>query len=352
MNLHMPETFDTTTVSNRFIDRYMPAASGEYVKIYLYLLRSAQSGREFSLSAAADCFEHTEKDVKRALSYWEKQGLLRVDKSSSGEPESITLLELPLDSHGTSAPAAKSETLPEKASAPETETAAAAEPARAPLSRERLAELQARKDIKQMLFVAEAYIGRPLRPSEMNNLLYFHDTLHLSTDLIEYLIEYCVSKGCTSPQYMEKVAQSWAADGISTVSQAKQASSLYHKNYFSILKAFGIKGRNPAAPEVDYMVRWLDEYGFPVDIVIEACNRTISQTHQPNFQYANKILEKWHKAGISNVEQIKGLDAQHEQKRREQKAQNSPAAPEPKKFYAFDQRDYDYDKLEEQFLNH
>ena len=69
-----------TSVSNYFIDHYMPEANGEFVKVYIYLLRCmASSSKTVSVSAIADLFEHTEKDVVRALKYWEKVGLLKLE---------------------------------------------------------------------------------------------------------------------------------------------------------------------------------------------------------------------------------------------------------------------------------
>ena len=60
-----------------FIDHYMPEANGEYVKVYLLLLRcQASPNRELTISGIADILDDTEKDVIRALKYWKKQGLL------------------------------------------------------------------------------------------------------------------------------------------------------------------------------------------------------------------------------------------------------------------------------------
>ena len=60
-----------TYVPNTFIDKYMTHADGEFVKIYLYLLRCMNSpDTPFSISGTADKFDHTEKDVRRALKYW------------------------------------------------------------------------------------------------------------------------------------------------------------------------------------------------------------------------------------------------------------------------------------------
>lgn len=58
----------------------MTQANGEYVKIYLYLLRNLnQSAQNVSLSAIADHFDCTERDILRALKYWEKLRLFRLE---------------------------------------------------------------------------------------------------------------------------------------------------------------------------------------------------------------------------------------------------------------------------------
>ena len=53
-----------TSVSNDFIDHYMPSANGEFVKLYLYLLRCLSAGQDaLSVSTLADRFSNTEKDI-------------------------------------------------------------------------------------------------------------------------------------------------------------------------------------------------------------------------------------------------------------------------------------------------
>ena len=62
----------------------MTKANGEYVKVYLLLLRhlNAPSGT-LTISRIADLLDHTEKDVIRALNYWKKQGLLEYEDTAS-----------------------------------------------------------------------------------------------------------------------------------------------------------------------------------------------------------------------------------------------------------------------------
>ena len=67
----------TTWVPNEFIDYYMPCANGMFVKVYIYLLRCLTApGAGFGISAIADALEETEKDILRALRYWEKEQVL------------------------------------------------------------------------------------------------------------------------------------------------------------------------------------------------------------------------------------------------------------------------------------
>lgn len=332
---------DTTTIQNSFIDHYIPKANGEYVKLYLYLLRLASAQRGVSVSEIADTFDHTEKDIRRALKYWEKEGLLTVSFNKQGKLAAISFTEI----------------MPEPVIEPETEPApnvAAAEtaatgevPKKVALTADRLAELQGQDDITELLYIAAQYLGKTLSPSEISNILYFYDTLHFSTDLIEYLVEYCVSKGSKSSRYMEKVAMEWAKEGITSVTQAKNSANLYNKNYYTVLNAFGIKGRGPAKPEADFIDQWINAFHFTMDIIVEACNRTVAQTQQPSFQYANKILEGWHKNHVHHLSDIRVLDEEH-LKKKKTAPKAKPAANN--KFNNFPQREYDYESLEEQLI--
>lgn len=106
------------------------------------------------------------------------------------------------------------------------------------MSADRLKELREQEDVRQILFLAESYLGTTLSRTVTDELLYIYEELHFSVDLFDYLIEYCVSKGSKDIHYIKKVAFSWHEAGIDTVTRAKQETTTYHRNYFSILKAF------------------------------------------------------------------------------------------------------------------
>ena len=85
---------DTTTISNLFIDEYMKDANDAQLKIYLYLLRMMSAHLTTSVSDLADKFNHTEKDVMRALKYWEKNKLLSLEYDESKNLSGVRLLDI------------------------------------------------------------------------------------------------------------------------------------------------------------------------------------------------------------------------------------------------------------------
>lgn len=351
----MEQEREDTPVSNIFIDEYMPAANGAYVKIYLYLLRCMHSGAQsLSVPAIADRFDHTENDVHRALAYWEKMRLLRLEYDGNRTLTGICLLD-PQPQDTPSSP------LPEQAAAPELSQPAV--PPKSDYSPDQLLRFQQETEVRQLLFISEQYLGKTLSPTEISTILYFYDGLHFSADLIEYLIEYCVTKGHKSMRYIESVALAWHKEGYHSVAEAKKECASYSKNYFAVLKTFGIKGRNPVEPEIRFIDRWTKEMGFSMELVLEACSRTMAAIHQPSFEYADSILKNWHTNQVKTPADIQALDH-----KRTAKASREPAdfgkgfpasqgraekrAVSTNRFNNSSERDYDFSQLEKQLINH
>ncbi|MEG2094681.1 MAG: DnaD domain protein, partial [Lachnospiraceae bacterium] len=209
-----------------------------------------------------------------------------------------------------------------------------------------------KNEVQELLFVAESYLGRMLNPTDIQCLLYWYDGLHFSTDLIVYLMEYCIAKGHSSLRYMEKVALNWKDSNIETVEQAKRNVNSHSQIHFAVMKALGISGRNLVPMESAYTDKWTKEFGFGQDIIEEACRRTISVTHQPSFEYTDKILDNWHKQQIHQLSDIVSLDVAYQKSKAENKTVTKTSkAAAPNKFNNFPQRTYDLDQLEAQLLN-
>ena len=322
---------NTTTVENDFIDHYMAKANGEYVKVYLLLLRHLNANsRNLSICGLADCLDCTEKDILRAFTHWSEEGLLKIDYDEAGNICGLAI--------GKAVPKSEVQDV----------TPVAIQKATPSKTTKKTSKSQ--EDLRELYFVAEQYVGKPLTVSEIKKINYFFDTLGFSTDLIEYLIEYCVENGHRTFRYIESVALSWSDAGISTVEDAKLNTSNYNKSYFSILNAFGIKGRNPAPVEMEYMKKWLEEYNFALEVVLEACNRTIANTHKPDFKYTDSILKNWNANGVTNLADITHLDITFQQQKTSTR-KTTVKTPSKTRFNNFEGRSYDMKSLEQQLLN-
>lgn len=337
---------NATLLPNDFIDNYMIDANGEFVKVYLFLLRHLDDPcSSITISTIADCLNNTENDILRAFRYWESTGLLCVERDADGR---ITGLEMQKTARpGRTSVAEPAADTPQETAAPARKAPAAP---RAKSKAVPIDSFRAQKEIKSLLFIAEQYLGKTLTHTEMETITYFYDTLHMSADLIEYLLESCVENGHKSMHYIQKVAFSWAEAGIETISQAKEQSALYSRNCYTVLNAFGIKNRGPAASELTYIKKWAEEYGFAPDIIEEACRRTIAATHQPSFEYADKILTKWHGRNIRHLKDVSSLDEEYQKERSSGKTAIRSRTV-TKNLNNFERRNYDMDSLEEQLLN-
>ena len=464
-----------TAVADEFIDQYMAAANGEYVKVYLYLLR--HQSEPVSVDAIADALNHTESDVRRALAYWEKAGvLLREDLLSpdgrekavgtaTDRPEAGAVLDREMSGgrtgmtgrqqegfdggdpqaggdgrstayhgvpqagtdgrgaafsadpqagadgrgaafsvdpqtspdtrstayHGSTptgadgwsasysgAPQAGNQTVPAAVqpqsavsepapAAGRTESVsfgtapAAAAPSPKPVySVAQVNRLSGDEEFAQILYIAQKYMNKVFTPRDCQVFAYLYDTLKFSPELLEYLVEYCVQNGHVSVRYMETVAINWHEQGFRTPDEAKEYVEGFNNDAFSVMKAFGLNDRRPATEEQKMITKWFREYGFGRELVLMACNRTISAIHTPSFRYADKILSDWKLAGVRTKADVEALD----EKRSKSRAQGAGGQTQggrssggqgagqadggrrkSNQFHNFKQRDTDYDAL-------
>lgn len=396
-----------TTVSDIFIDQYMPKANGEFVKVYLYLLRATGSGAGIAtISEIADHFSNTEADIIRALNYWASEGILQVQTGADGQIIGINLCSLSVSGmqatqsniqsavadnaaqnnlqnsvvnnaaqnnlqnsvvnnaaqnistvntrmHDSVVEKLKSQT-PDKAASSQKE-----------YTLDEIKEFRKNPDISELFFIIETYLKHTLSSTDTNMVLYWLDELHFSTDLVEYLVEYCITKGHSSLRYMNKVALGWADAGIKTVDQAKDDAAAHSQIYYSVMKALGITGRNLVDSEVSLINKWVGEYGFDIELVKAACSKTISAIQKPSFEYTDSILANWRKKDVHTLKDVEVLDANFAKANKASatgssqgtNAANGSSKPKSNnsssknKFNNFNQRNNDYDKLEKLFLN-
>lgn len=346
LTIYREEAAAYTVVSNHFIDQYMTDANDAQLKVYLYLLRTSQCNRATSVSDMADRFNHTEKDILRALKYWETKGLVMLDYDEAKNLTSIRLLAA--NGGMTDVPAAVRPvgivSLPAVKQASSCEAASAIE--KPSYSLDDLKAFRSNEETEQLLFIVEQYIGKPLGASEIRTILFIYDKLGFSSDLIDYLVQYCVGKEKKSFRYIEKVALDWAENHITTPKEAKSYAMKYDKSIYTIMKSLG-KGGEPTAKEVTFITRWTKEWGFTLPVIEAACERTVLAVDKHRFEYADSILANWNRSQIHTVEDINAADAAYHKSRH---VQHRPAIS-GNQFNQFPQRDYDFDALEKELLS-
>ncbi len=309
-----------TPVMNSFIDDLMPEAAPGFVVVYLYCLRLGNHQRALSFEEVGTALGMLESDVLRALRYWEQKGLLSL------EGDSVTFFNVAKPQQRRPVIL---ETRPQYS----------------------VQELELYKnqsnEISALFKKAEDELGRLLNLNDLNVIFGLYDWLRLPIPVIHRLFEYCAENNHRNMRYIERVAIDWAENGFSTVEEVERYILTY-SSYHKILGAMG-QSRSPSATEVKYMKKWLTEYNLPMDLILEACDRTLLQVGQPKLSYTDKILTAWHDGGAKTLEDVKSLDTSFTESQKETKkeAKKEKTSPKPKnRFINFNQSSYDYDKLE------
>ncbi len=345
------ETF--SEISNNFIDYYMADANGDFVKVYLYLVRLYSCGRPVSVSDIADYFRCTEKDVCRAIKYWISVGVLSFIYDTKGNISGIVLknIEAPdkgfeldnvldfssefgedeekeesemllLDKKRTGRTAKRKTERVEHIAEVDELAGEREEKNRAPvkekLDADAIAEKLEDEDFKDLVGQAKAYFNRLLTQTDTDMLIYIYDELGFPKDQIEYLLEYCATISKTRANYVQAVAIDWYERGISSREEAEEYTASFNSLYRMIFRELGITNRAvPTPAEMGYIKMWQNEFGYGEDIIGEACRRAIiTRPNSATFAYVNGILDKWHKDNVRTFRDIEAADERFEKSRK------------------------------------
>lgn len=369
-----------TLVSNEFIDCWMPSANGEYVKVFLYLLR--HTGEEITAGGIAEALELTEGDVRRALSRWERQGLIRMEPAAGTQWESARI-----DSEEEEAPEPRregdigqetesrrgteesAEQTQEEQEQEEQEQEEQEQEAQEQEEQEQeeqgigatdsvtlnpipdkggidFVKLRGNEEFTQLLYVIQRYLSKIFSQTDNETIAYLYDVLELPADLLVYLAERCAQNRKTSLRYFESVALDWYRRGIRTTEQAKKSGGQYTAEVYGVMRAFGLNGRDPGTEELRFIRSWYDGSGLSDELILEACSRTLIKIGKPSFPYADRIIKEWKNAGIRTKEDMERLEAA---RAKDGKKNRGPAVKSGKsggtRFNNFEQRNDDLDAL-------
>ena len=355
----------STAVSNLFIDAYMADANDAQLKIYFYLLRVLQSGAVTTVAAIADKFNHTEREVRRALKYWEERGLLVLEYDDKKRLTHICLEDPQETIQEKAAPGvALSGSVP-AGEPPGTRTSLSPDdraidvPAHRAYDAAQMAAFAEDPELSMALFAAEHYFHRALNSTETQTILYIYQELRFSPELLDYLLQYTAenARGRFS-RYMETTALAWREEGVQTVADARKKSGRRDKRVYEIMRALGLSN-TPTDFETAYFERWLNEYAFSMEIILEACKRCVFQTQTHRIEYTDGILKRWHAEGVATTQDILRLEEAHEAEKAARKKDSVSSAQEggavaidtKNRFNRFRANDYDFDEIKKRIVS-
>ena len=145
---------------------------------------------------------------------------------------------------------------------------------------------------------------------------------------------------------MKAAAFDWADRGISSVEEAEDYLNRFENEYAKIMQALGMKGRDPTKPEINFIETWMNDFGFSLELIIEACSKAIINKGSGDFRYANGILENWKKDNITTLEEVEILEAEYYNKMELEKQKKPKQTKKKPKTDEDSESESDYKDLE------
>lgn len=313
-----------TPVNNIFIDKFMPKARGEFVKVYLLGLKYCNSGElGVSSEVIASALHLLETDVINAWNYWDEENVIKITPVDKMGNYSIEFLDLNESENKRSD------------------------------SIDIVEELN-RNSTKDMLNDIEKLLGRPLSSKEITMYISWLKDFSFSPEIILLLIQYCVLKGKSDSRYIEKIAISWFDAKIKNINDAQSFIKKHEDKWINIRKILnylGIKDGEIMKPQEEIFTKWLNTYNFPVEVILKACDICFKRINKADFKYIDGILSSWNKEKIKTLEDIDKKDKKKVKKANYSNTQNNVNTNSKNStFNNFKQRDYDFKDLEKKLL--
>jgi DnaD/phage-associated family protein len=273
------------------VETHIKNVSGVYVKTLLVLL--CHNSGNLTSKEIGDKIGASSMDVEEAVSYWVNNNVLPKDvigKSQETKPEQ----GVDTDKANSCQPSQNSKTTTHSPQLTSVEISKL---------------IQSNSEIQFLFNSVEGMFGRPVTSTEQKVLVSMHEWIGLPVDVILMVIEYCITIGKSNIRYIEKTAAGWADRGITTHESAeKYLKMLLDKNkaVSQVKSCFGIYNRNLTTKEQKFIDSWTATYGFEINMIRLAYEKTIDTIGSLSFPYINSILVSWAQKGYKTPEQTQG----------------------------------------------
>jgi DnaD/phage-associated family protein len=270
-----------TLVPDIFIMEHLPSLGGLAVKLYVYLLLTARAGRHVSEEDLAHRLGTDQDTIRAAIIELSARELIAV-KDKGLDILDIKAAEI------------------ERAYRPKT----ASTPLEAVAAQEKFSKRE-----KLLADIAKTFFQGLMSPSWYGEIDSWFDRYNFEPEVIYALFQECARRNkLDSKAYIGKVAENWAARGISTFNDLNSYFLTFDK-ISKISKKVGRKlRRNMTEYDEEIVARWLDKLGYDFDM-IELALRKTTRLSNPNLEFIDRILQEWFAHELKDADAVKAYEA-------------------------------------------
>ena len=300
--------FSNTLIPDIFFSEYLSEASGDFIKVYLYMLFLSKYDKDIKINDLSKKLVLPVKTIQDAVKYWEDKCLI-TKKNTGYIVNSIQEIEL----HKLYKP----------------KTALSAE------QLQKSAENQ--KRAKAIDFINNKYFSGLMPTTWYPEIELWFKKYGFDEEVMIALFGYCFDRSALHKNYVQAVAEAWSKNNIKNFNDL----DLYYEKQEklkviakTISKKLGLS-RSLTQYEYAYIEKWVMDYGYSLDIIEIALKKTTSKAN-PNFDYLDKLLSDWHDRGFKTTNDIQAFLSEMKEKNKNVKQLEKTTG-----YNKYEQRTYD-----------
>lgn len=304
----LPLIFSSTQLPDIFFTEYLSQATGDYIKVYLYIIFLSKYDKDIKINDLSKKLELPLKTIQDAIKYWEELGTLT--KKNSGYIVN-NLQEIEFHKLYKPKVSLSSETLKQNA--------------------------KNQYRAKAIENINNEFFQGIMSPSWYSDIDLWFKKYNFDEEVMIALFRYCFNRSALHRNYIQTVADAWHKNNIQNFNDLDkyyEKQDKLNSLYKIISKKLGYN-RQLTQYEQAYIDKWSLEYGFSIDIIEIALKKTTSKSN-PNFDYLDKLLSDWHERGFKTIADIQVFLSQLKQKKKDVKE-----LEKKNKYNSYDQRKYD-----------
>ena len=305
--------FSSTNIPDVFFTEYLSEASGDFIKVYLYMLFLSKYGKDVKLNDLSKKIALPLTTIQAAIKYWEDTEVI-TKKGTGYIVNNIQEIEL------------------NKLYSP-----------KLTVSKESIQNMEKDKSRASAIeAINNMFFQGIMSPSWYSDIDLWFKRFEFDEEVMIALFQYCFDKSALHKNYVKAVADAWHGNNIKTFSDLEEYDDNIQKIKKvkkNICKKLGLT-RNLTQYEEAYIEKWLQEYKYDLEIIELALKKTTSKSN-PNFDYIDKIISDWHDRKLLNSEDVKNYLLEFKNKSKQIKELEKKTG-----YQNYDQRDIDnFDKF-------